>query len=247
MKRIIALAAAVAVLTVFARVADPQGFEAGFDKAAFFSGYSEIQDEDASEPVSYDNDEPDFDAPYDFADFGSKYLSLDTGDATLWRTNTVEGDVYFDMAMQFNPSAAAPDLGDEIGNASERVKIAVFQNADSNIVVMSSLDSGATLTNFVTTTSVEPGTWHRLTISARKVEANSLAKLMFKVYVDKTAVQADRRRSAKRRFRLGGPPDWRGRLQRHRRARRLRGPHDRPVPRGRGRRGVDRRRKLFHA
>ena len=85
MKRIVALLAAVAVSTVFARVVDTQSFETSFSDFE-----PNIADEDASELAAYDNDAPGFTAPYNFEGYGDKYLSLDTGDATLWRTNTVE-------------------------------------------------------------------------------------------------------------------------------------------------------------
>ena len=153
MKRIIALAAAVAVSTVFARVVDTQSFETSFSDFE-----PNIADEDASELVAYDNDAPDFTAPYNFEGYGDKYLSLDTGDATLWRTNAVEGDVYFDMAMQFNPSAEAPEVAAD-------TKIAVYQNSSSNVVILAGDGNGGVSTN-VTTTQIAPGTWGRLTISA---------------------------------------------------------------------------------
>ena len=153
MKRLlIALVAAVAVSTGFARLTDTQSFEDSFNDFV-----PSIEDQDESELVAYDNDGPSFAAPYDFDDFGLKYLSLDTGDATLWRTNAGEA-AYFDMAMQFNPCAAAPEIDDD-------TKIAVYLNSSSNLVVLAGDGEGGTVTN-VTVTTLNPGTWGRLTIAS---------------------------------------------------------------------------------
>ena len=158
MKRLlIALAAAVAVLTASAKVTDTQSFETSFSDFE-----PSVAAEDESELVAYDNNGPDFDAPYNFADFGSKYLSLDTGDATLWRTNTAVGNVYFDMALQFNPSASEPQL-----DTDDPTKILLYQNAESNLVILAGTSSSdRTPTSYVTTTKVAPGTWARVTVSS---------------------------------------------------------------------------------
>lgn len=154
MKRlIVALVASVAVSAAFAKLTDTQSFEESFSDFV-----PSIVDEDASELVGYDSDEPAFPAPYDFADFGSKYLSLDTGDATLWRTNA--GDAaYFDMAMQFNPCASAPEI-------DEDTKIAVYLNSDSNLVVLAGTELGDGTSTNLTGVQLAPGTWGRLTIAA---------------------------------------------------------------------------------
>ena len=151
-KLLIALVASVAVSTGFAKLTDTQSFETSFSDFV-----ADVEDQDDSQLVDYNNDGPSFSAPYDFADFGFKYLSLDTGDATLWRTN--EGDAaYFDMVMQFNPSASAPEL-------DEDTKIAIYLNSASNIVVLAGDGVGGTQTN-VTETTLVPGTWSRLTIAS---------------------------------------------------------------------------------
>ena len=158
MKRLlIALAAAVAMLTASAKVTDTQSFETSFSDFE-----PSVAAEDESALVDYDNDGPDFDAPYNFADFGSKYLSLDTGDATLWRTNTAVGNVYFDMALQFNPSASAPELDTE----NDPTKILLYQNTESNLVILAGPVSDNKPTSYVTTTKVTPGTWARVTVSS---------------------------------------------------------------------------------
>ena len=169
MKRLlIALAAAVAMLTASARVTDTQSFEESFSDFE-----PSAQNEDESELVAYDNDGPSFLAPYDFADFGSKYLSLDTGDATLWRTNA--GDAaYLDMAMQFNPSAEAPDVDGD-------TKISVYLNSSSNLVVLAGPLDDNKPTVYETTSSLNPGTWGRITIAS--------VTDGFKVFLNGTAIK----------------------------------------------------------
>ena len=175
MKRLMTcLAAAVAVLTASARIVDKQSFE------ETFGDFNSRGGEDDSSLVAYDNDGPAFAAPYDFSGFGAKYLSIDTGDATLWRTNTVdEGNVYFDMAMKFMPTAA----GDEPDAADN--KIVVYQNAESNIVVVAGASAAdRTATTYTTTTKLDAGTWARLTISAEQKTGET--GLFFKVYLGGT-------------------------------------------------------------
>ena len=117
-KLLIALAATAAFATAFAKVTTQQGFEA--NTAGFVAS---DPDEDASTNKTYEAAEissPSGEAayPFDVAGYGTHFFDLDTGDATLWCTNS--GDAtYFDMYMQFNPSATAPDL-------DEGTKIAVF-------------------------------------------------------------------------------------------------------------------------
>ena len=148
MKRLlIALVAAVAVSTVFAKLTDTQSFEESFSDFV-----PSMENQDDSALVAYDGDVPSFNAPYNFNGFGDKFLSLDTGDATLWRTNEAAA-AYFDMVMQFNPSATAPTIDDD-------TKIAVFMNSDGKLVVID-----AVATN-VTETALNAGEWYRLTIAA---------------------------------------------------------------------------------
>ena len=179
MKRlVIAFAAAVVIAaTASAKITFSQGFEA--DMAGFVSSDG---DEDASAPATYADEgvskADNARAPYPFAgadadeSFGDSFLMLDTGDATLWRTNTVEGNIYFDMVMQFNPCATAPELDDD-------TKIAVYLNSSSNLVILAGDVNGGTSTN-VTERSLNPGEWGRLSILA---EAGN-AGLVFKVYLN---------------------------------------------------------------
>lgn len=154
MKRLlIALAAAVAMLTASARVTDTQSFETSFSDFE-----PSVAAEDESALVDYDNDGPDFAAPYNFADFGSKYLSLDTGDATLWRTNTGNA-AYLDMVMQFNPCTETPTVDSD-------TKISVYLNASSNLVVLAGPAVNDEPTVYETNGKLNPGDWGRVTISA---------------------------------------------------------------------------------
>ena len=174
MKRLlIALAAAVAVSTASAIITDTQLFEDSgwlddFDVAA----------EDESELSAHET-APSITVPYPCGDFGSKYLSLDTGDATLWRTNTAVGNVYFDMALQFNPSASAPVL-----EPGDPTKILLYQNTESNLVILAGETVGGAATNYVTTKKVAPGTWARVTVSS--IQGND--GYSFKVYINGEAL-----------------------------------------------------------
>ena len=171
MKRlIIALAAAVAVLTVSAKVTVTNSFEESFKDFV-----PNVENVDESELVPYDNDEPGVEvtAPYNFDGYGLKYLSLDTGDATLWRTNA--GDAaYLDMVMQFNPSTETPTVDDS-------TKISVYLNASSNLVVIAGPKVDTDPTVYVTTSSLDPGVWGRITVSV--VEGG------FKVFLNGTAIK----------------------------------------------------------
>ena len=177
MKRLlIALAAAVAVSTASAIVTDTQLFEDNFSDFI-------AEGDDESELAEYES-APSITVPYPCGDFGSKYLLLDTGDATLWRTNTAVGNVYFDMALQFNPSASAPELDTE----NDPTKILLYQNTESNLVILAGTSSSdRTAKEYVTATTVLPGTWARVTVSSELGE-NGYA---FKVYIDGVLQTAD--------------------------------------------------------
>ena len=172
MKRLlIALAAAVAVSTASAIITDTQLFETSF--ADFVADDSE---EDGSELADHAS-APSIAVPYPCADFGEKFLSLDTGETTLWRTNTApEGNIYFDMALQFNPSATPPELA-----TGDSTKILLYQNADSNVVILAGTSAAdRTAKHYETATQVAPGTWARVSVSS-ELGSDGYA---FKVYVD---------------------------------------------------------------
>ena len=174
MKRLLtAIAAVVVVLTASAKITDRLTFESG--SAGFEPS---VEGEDSSAVKTYDSDEPGNNlAVYDINGFGGKYLSLDTGDATLWRTNE-HNAAYFDMVVKFTPSA----LGDEpTVNQPSDDKIIVYQNADSNIVVICA-DSSSFVTNIVTTKKLDAGTWARLTICSDWNTSD--LRFYFKVYID---------------------------------------------------------------
>lgn len=173
------LGVAAAVSVASAAIKDTQLFESTFaDFVADTSG------EDASELVNH-SPAPSIGIPYPCESFGEKYLSLDTGDATLWRTLNVSGSVYFDMAVQFNASSTALDV-----SSVENAKIAVYLNSDSNIVIVAGAenDENRTPTNYVTTATVPSGTWARLTISAVQIETEGLA---FQVRVNGTLLATE--------------------------------------------------------
>jgi len=160
MKRLlIALVAAVAVSTAFARVTDKQSFESSFSDFE----PSDV-DEDSSALAAYNNDKPTYvTPPYNFAkdEYGQRYLSLDTGDATLWRTNADEA-AYFDMVIQLNPCSTAPEIDDE-------TKIAVYVGSDEQgnpqLFVLSCNEQGNVVTNMAGL-SYDTSNWIRLTIAS---------------------------------------------------------------------------------
>lgn len=169
MKRIlVALMAAFVASAVFAKVPIQQGFESasGPSDAGFVPS---VGAEDDSKVVTYASAKPSNSlAPYPFAgddadaSFGSKYLSIDTGDSTLWRANSTTGNVYFDMVAQFQPvTETSVALSDD-------AKFAVYLDSNSNVVVVAG--NGvypATVTNAnVTATKLDPGAWARVTIAA---------------------------------------------------------------------------------
>ena len=182
MKRLlIALAAVVAVSTASAIITDTQLFETSHDFEA------DVPAEDSSALTAYESGtQPSFTAPYPCGSYGDNYLKLDTGDATLWRTNASESaTIYFDMAIQFTPTAAG-DEPDPTGN-----KIVVFMDADTNIVVISGTDATdhTPVTNRFPSSSatftVAPKSWARLTIAA--VRDNDA--LRFNVLVNENPLQ----------------------------------------------------------
>ena len=173
MKRLlIALVAAVAVSTASAKITDTQLFETSF--ADFVADDLE---EDGSELADHAS-APSIAVPYPCADFGEKFLSLDTGETTLWRTNTApEGNIYFDMALQFNPSLTPPELA--AGDSS--TKILLYQNADSNLVILAGTSAAdRTAKQYETATQVAPGTWARVSVSS-ELGSDGYA---FKVYIN---------------------------------------------------------------
>ena len=168
------MVAVAAVSSAFAKVTDTRTFESESDVSAFVVDGE--AGEDASALAAYDEDRPAVTAPYPCEGYGDNYFSLDTGSATLWRTNTAVGNVYFDMAMQFNPSKVAPTVGND-------TKVAVYMNANSNIVVVAGDGSGNRVQTEYAIDNVQlaPGEWGRLTLCA--VDDGGL---VFKAYLNST-------------------------------------------------------------
>ena len=177
MKRlIVALVASVAVSAAFAKVTYTNEFES----ASCTNDFVVTGSDNESEVVDYNGTQPRFAQPYPCDGYGEKYLSLDTGDATLWRAVNATGKTYFDMAMQFNPSATAPEL-------PEDVKIALYLNSASNIVVLAGPVENDKPTAYVTGGEIAPGAWGRVTISADEGSNG----LVFKVCLDGTLLTAN--------------------------------------------------------
>ena len=177
MKRLfIAFVAAVALSTASADIIDMQLFEDDFSDFV-----PSVTDEDESILVNHAST-PGIAAPYPCNGFGARYLSLDTGDATLWRTVDAAGDIYFEMAVQFNPCT-------ETVEPSPEAKMSVYMDAATNIVIAAGVSaSDNTLTNYVVTSkSVVPRTWVSLKVVSRVVED----ALVFKAYINGELLDAD--------------------------------------------------------
>ena len=178
-KLLIGLVGAAMVMTAGAVITDTQEFETSFSDFV-----ADVQNEDESELVAHGT-APSVGVPYPCNGFGEKYLSIDTGDATLWRANSAAGKVYFDMAVQFQP------VTEPLEALPAGSKFAVYLNSNLKVVVAAGLsDSDRTLTNYETTTTLAAGTWARLTVSA------DTGACSFNVKIDENLVAtADDKRS----------------------------------------------------
>ena len=149
----------------------PSAFAAILGSNDFESSYADfvadIGGEDASAITAYDSNYPSTTAPYPFSGsnaegFGSNYLKVDTGDATLYRTfGTRTADTYLDTFMQFEPTSG------EISYTNVAKIVVYLDAATSNLCVISgtAADDRTPVTNRLTSAGlVEPGTWGRLTI-----------------------------------------------------------------------------------
>ena len=119
---------------------------------------------------------PSGDAPYPFSGtestgFGSKYLAVDTGDATIYREFASQtSSTYLDTFMQFEPTSG------EISYTNVAKIVVYLDAATSNLCVISGTSAGdrTPVTNRLTSTVVEPGTWGRLTVNALKATSDSV-------------------------------------------------------------------------
>ncbi len=97
--------------------------------------------------------------------FGSKYLTVDTGDDTLWRTFTGRtAGTYFDAYMQF--MASTENFTYDAG-----AKLVVYLDAATSklhVISGTSASDHTIITNALSTT-LTPGTWARLTVNATPV------------------------------------------------------------------------------
>lgn len=154
----LALAMAFAASAASAAIVSTNNFETAYD------GFSADGGDIASlvSLVDYEQSgQPSGPAPAPFSDFGSKYLSLDTDDAMVWRTFTEQSsDVYFDSYVKMTPCSG------DIEYTSD-AKFVVFLNADTNLCVISgtSASNHAPVTNVLAAVS-QVESWHRLTVCA---------------------------------------------------------------------------------
>ena len=159
-----ALVAAFAASTASAAFVATNNFESALDSAEFTTDDG-LELTDVSTITDYDGDAPSgaVAVPGPFADYGSKYLAVDTGDAMLWRTfASRSATTYFDSVVKFSPTTGDIEYPDNS-------KFVVFLDAaTSNLCVISgtSADVRTPVTNRLTNVTVVPDTWGRLTIEA---------------------------------------------------------------------------------
>ena len=99
---------------------------------------------------------------FPYPGFGAKYLAVDSGDSTLWRTFAARtADTYFDAYVQFE--ATSGDVA-----YSSNAKIVVYLDAESSklcVISGTSENDHTPVTNTLSQT-VTSGTWGRLTVRA---------------------------------------------------------------------------------
>ena len=120
-------------------------------------------DETLATLATYNGDGPSDTASYPFGGFGGKYLSVDTDDTTLWRSFAARSaDVYFDSYVKFTP------MCDDFAYANDAKFVIFLDSATSNLCVISgtSANDRTAVTNWLTSATVLPNTWGRLTINA---------------------------------------------------------------------------------
>ena len=174
-----AIAAAIAYLVVpsaSAAILAQNDFEES--RADFVA---DIDGEDASALTAYNADQPSATAPYPFTGsgaegFGSKYLAVDTGDATIFREFAAQtSSTYLDTFMQFEPTTG------EISYTNVAKIVVYLDAATSNLCVISGTDANdrTPATNRLTSAGiVEPGTWGRLTIKCLSGDVFSFQVLL---------------------------------------------------------------------
>jgi hypothetical protein len=134
------------------------------DSGAVTSAVWFASEGDASELVGadagntgYGNDRPMIGTTTD------RVLELNTGGGCLTRRvsgggmNCYAGTVYIDMLVQFVPFDEPPVISQSLA------KLAVYLNAQSNLVVY---HGGLFVTSTVTDVTLDPASWHRLTVNA---------------------------------------------------------------------------------
>ena len=170
-----AIAAAIAYLvtpSASAAILATNNFETACDGFV-----ADIDGEDASALTAYNEDQPSTTAPYPFSGtgsdgFGSKYLKVDTGDATIFREFGAQtSSAYLDAYMQFEPTSG------EISYTNVAKIVVYLDAATSNLCVISGTaeNDRTPVTNYLTSVGqVTPGTWGRLTINAIKTPSDSV-------------------------------------------------------------------------
>ena len=116
-------------------------------------------------------------------------LNLETEGQTLTRTLgepktfTAEAPIYIDTLIKFTPAEENPDIRNQPGG--ENVKVAVFVNAQTNLVIYHGTESGSPGTTVVSSLGViDASRWYRLTICLGDLQGGPA----FKVYLNEEAI-----------------------------------------------------------
>ena len=163
-------AAVFAASSASAALLATNNFETAYDGFSSSADLSTLVSLEAYESGGQPSDP----APAPFSGFGSKYLQVDSGAATVWRTFAEKSsDVYFDSFVQMEPSASAVSW-------SSDAKLVMFLDAETNLCVVSGTDAtDRTAVTNVLDVAIEAGSWRRLTIKAIAGDVYS-----FNVYID---------------------------------------------------------------
>ena len=173
-------AAVFAASSASAALLATNNFETAYDGFSSSADLSTLVSLESYEPSGQPSDP----APAPFSGFGvsgfgAKYLLIDSGSATVWRSfGAKSSDVYFDSFVQMEPSATAVSWESD-------AKLVMFLDAETNLCVVSGTDAAdRTAVTNVLDVAIEAGSWRRLTIKAIAGDVYS-----FNVYLDGVLLQ----------------------------------------------------------
>jgi len=92
------------------------------------------------------------------------------GDGSVTGQTFASANVYVDTLIKFTPSEDTPTISND-------VKVAVYVNANSNLVVYHGIEGPAVTNSVFTNISISPTNWYRLTIQMIYVDPLSVCKV----------------------------------------------------------------------